>query len=76
MSDEFFKEMKEEIYSDNLPSEYNEPFNLKDICVFEDFSCVCKNNNVTCTDGSKKYYVDGISYTDDEGFVLHLVETE
>lgn len=77
MSDEFFDEMKEEIYSDNLPlSEHNEPFDFEDICVFEDFSHVCKNNNVTCTDGSKEYYIDGISYTDGEGFVFNLVETE
>ena len=75
MDDEYFDEMKEEIYSDNLPSDYIEPLTLEDICSYESYAHIYKNNGVTCTDGSKKYYVDGVSYTGDEGFVLHLVET-
>lgn len=78
MNDDYFDEMKEEIYSDNLSSEDKliEPLNFEDICFFENFSHVCENNNVICTDGLKKYYIGGISYEDDEGFVFNLVKTE
>lgn len=76
MSDEFFDEMKEEMYSDNLPSNYIEPLDLEDICSYESYAHIYKNNGVTCTDGEKRYYIDSISYVDGEGFVFNLVETE
>ena len=76
MSDEFFDEMKEEMYSDNLPRNYIEPLDLEDICSYESYAHIYKNNGVTCTDGEKRYYIDSISYVDGEGFVFNLVETE
>lgn len=76
MDDEYFDEMREEIYSDNLPSEYIEPLSLEDICSYESYAHIDKNNGVTCTDGNKKYYIDSISYNPNDGFVFNLVETE
>lgn len=77
MNDEFFDEMKEEIYSDNLPSsKYIEPLDLEDICSYESYAHIYKNNGVTCTDGNKRYYIDSITYKDGEGFIFNLVEAE
>lgn len=76
MSDEYFDEMREEIYSDNLPNDYIEPLSLEDICSYESYAHIYKNNGVTCTDGSKKYYIDSISHNSNDGFVFNLVETE
>lgn len=77
MDDEYFDEMKEEMYSDNLPSEdFIEPLNLEDICSYEDYAHIYKNNGVTCTDGEKRYYIDSISYNPNDGFVFNLVEAE
>lgn len=76
MNDEYFDEMREEIYSDNLPSDYIEPLTLEDICSYESYAHIYKNNGVTCTDGNKRYYIDSISYVNGEGFVFNLVETE
>lgn len=76
MSDDYFDEMREEIYSDNLPSDYIEPLSLEDICSYESYAHIYKNNGVTCTDGNKKYYIDSISYNPNDGFVFNLVETE
>lgn len=76
MNDDYFDEMKEEIYSDNLPSDYIEPLSLEDICSYESYAHIYKNNGVTCTDGNKKYYIDSISYNPNDGFVFNLVETE
>lgn len=76
MNDDYFDEMREEIYSDNLPSDYIEPLSLEDICSYESYAHIYKNNGVTCTDGNKKYYIDSISYNPNDGFVFNLVETE
>lgn len=76
MSDDYFDEMREEIYSDNLSSDYIEPLSLEDICSYESYAHIYKNNGVTCTDGNKKYYIDSISYNPNDGFVFNLVETE
>lgn len=76
MNDDYFDEMREEIYSDNLPSDYIEPLSLEDICSYESYAHIYKNNRVTCTDGNKKYYIDSISYNLNDGFVFNLVETE
>lgn len=52
MNDDYFDEMKEEMYSDNLPLErFIEPLDLEDICSFEEYAHIYKNNGVTCTDG-------------------------
>lgn len=76
MNDDYFDEMREEIYSDNLPSDYIQPLSLEDICSYESYAHIYKNNGVTCTDGNKKYYIDSISYNPNDGFVFNLVETE
>lgn len=76
MNDDYFDEMREEIYSDNLPSDYIEPLSLEDICSYESYAHIYKNNGVTCTDGNKKYYIDSISYNPNDGFVFNLIETE
>lgn len=76
MSDEYFDEMREEIYSDNLPSDYIEPFSLEDICSYEAYAHIYRDNIVICTDGKKRYYIDSVVYRDGEGFIFNLVETE
>lgn len=81
MSD-YIDEMNEELYSDSLDSldfdnkTYNEPLDMKDICSYSNYAEVYNCNGVLCTDGSKEWYVDSISYRAGVGFVFNLVEAE
>lgn len=76
MSD-YIDEMNEELYSDSLDFDnkvYSEPLDMRDICSYADYAEVYNYNGVLCTDGSKEWYVDSVSYRDGVGFVFNLVE--
>ena len=58
------------------PKRKSYPLDMRDFCALEPYVAVVKNKGIVFTDGRTRFYVDGLTYNEYEGFIGFLTEDE